>query len=146
MFYLDTSALLKLYVLERGSEAIQHLVESSDLPLPVWEIQEMELINALRLKLFRGELEVDDVDHQIDCFDDRKRRGLYFCPEIDRRALRRSFRDFSRHTTDTGCRTMDILHVACAFQIRDVAFVSFDDRQCNLAERVGLEVVSRPGS
>jgi len=45
MLYLDTSALLKLYIREQGSEAVQARVASQDLPLPIWEIQEAELIN-----------------------------------------------------------------------------------------------------
>lgn len=48
MLYLDTSALLKLYLRESGSEAVQARVAAQDLPLPVWEIQEAELVNALR--------------------------------------------------------------------------------------------------
>lgn len=49
VIYLDTSALLKLYIREDHSESVQKWVESQDDPLPVWDFQQMELKNALRL-------------------------------------------------------------------------------------------------
>ena len=77
MLYLDTSALLKLYIREQGSEAVQARIASQDLPLPIWEIQEAELINALRLKAFWKEITPAQAETQIECYQDRRRRGLY---------------------------------------------------------------------
>ena len=39
VIYLDTSALLKLYIHEDHSEAVQEWVVSQDDPLPVWDLQ-----------------------------------------------------------------------------------------------------------
>jgi predicted nucleic acid-binding protein len=55
VIYPDTSALVKLYVLEAGSEFVQSCLSEQDDPLPVWELQEAELANALHLKVFRNE-------------------------------------------------------------------------------------------
>ena len=139
MIYLDTSALVKLYIREAGSESIQRLVEEQDDPLPIWELQEAELTNALRLKVFWKELESDDVDRLLDLFARRKRKGLYFFPAIDRPALMADFRKLSLATSRLGCRTMDILHVACALQIEPTRFVTFDLRQRELAREAGLQ-------
>ena len=78
MLYLDTSALLKLHIREQGSEAVQAKVSSQDFPLPIWEIQKMELINALRLKAFWKEITATQAEHQIELFQKRRRQGLYF--------------------------------------------------------------------
>ena len=56
MIYLDTSALLKLYLLEDGSVETQHWIACQSNPLPVWEIQHMEFLNAMRLKVFWKEI------------------------------------------------------------------------------------------
>lgn len=141
MLYLDTSALLKLYIREAGSEAVQARVASQDLPLPVWEIQEAELVNALRLKAFWKEITPGQAEGQIKLFEDRKRRGLYVFPEIQRGALMQTFRRLSEETPRLGCRTMDIFHVACAVEIAATAFISFDERQRSLAAHAGLQVV-----
>jgi predicted nucleic acid-binding protein len=141
MLYLDTSALLKLYIREQGSDQVQALVAAQDLPLPIWEIQEMELINALRLKVFWREITAAQANTQIDHFAARRRRGLYVFPALDRSALMESFRQLSAETPRLGCRTLDILHVACALQLKADTFVTFDTRQRALAEHAGLRAL-----
>jgi predicted nucleic acid-binding protein len=139
MIYLDTSALLKLSIYEEGSEAVQQRVASQDLPLPIWEIQEAELVNALRLKAFWKEIAPEQAEAQIELFQGRRRKGLYYFPEIHRGSLMERFHRLSAETPRLGCRTMDILHVACALEIRATAFITFDHRQRELALHAGLE-------
>jgi predicted nucleic acid-binding protein len=140
VIYLDTSALVKLYVLEEGSEDVNRLVTGQFDPLPVWEIQEMELTNALNLKVFSKELTPDEADRQIALFGERKECGLVWTPDIDRPQLLAAFRRLSAFTRDLGCRTLDILHVACAAQLAADHFATFDTRQLALAKRAGLKV------
>ncbi len=145
MIYLDTSALVKLYVLEAGSEFVQSCLSEQDDPLPVWELQEAELANALHLKVFRNEWTEAEAELQIEHFHSRKQRGLYVFPEIDRVELIREFHRLSRETPRTGCRTMDLFHVACALQIPSCRFLTFDGRQGKLARLAGLEMIEVPG-
>lgn len=140
MIYLDTSALVKLYLLEADSAIVQELVFAQDDPLPIWELQEMELTNALRLKVFWGEIAQADAENQLVLFEQRKEKGHYFFPDLDRAALFTTFQRLSAHTPQLGCRTLDILHVACACLIGPDLFVSFDSRQNQLAEKAGLRV------
>ncbi len=142
MLYLDTSALLKLYIREPGSEAVQAQVASQDRPLPIWEIQEAELINALRLKAFWKDITPPQAEAQIALFQERRQRGLYTFPELHRSALMDTFRRLSAETPRLGCRTMDILHVACAVQLGATDFLTFDQRQRTLAIHAGLRVPS----
>ena len=139
MLYLDTSALLKLSIRETGSEEVQQKIASQSLPLPIWEIQETELVNALRLKVFWGDITNDQAEGQIRLFLGRRRRGLYFFPEINRSSLLETFHRLSRETPRLGCRTMDIMHVACALEIGATEFLSFDQRQQELALHAGLK-------
>lgn len=144
MLYLDTSALLKLYLHEAGSEFVNTTVTSQDFPLPVWELQEMELLNALQLKVFWKDLDQKDADHQLELFHLRKAKGQYFFPEVDRPRLQGDFKTLAKHTPTLGCRTLDILHVACALQLNVTHFLSFDHRQLELASLAGLTVLKHP--
>lgn len=144
MIYLDTSALVKLYVLEAGSEFVQSCLAGQDDPLPVWELQEAEFANALHLKVFRNEWTEEEAALQIGHFRARRKRGVYFFPEIDRVELIRAFHRLSGETPRTGCRTMDIFHVACALQIPSCRFLTFDERQGALARLAGLERIAPP--
>ena len=141
MIYLDTSALLKLYIREPDSEAVQAYVMAQDDPLPVWELQQVELINAFRLKVFWGDLKGGQAEQLIELFEQRMHRGQYFFPDIDRAELMMTFRALSRETLRMGCRTMDILHVACALQLAPQRFISFDERQRRLAAHAHLTVL-----
>ena len=141
MLYLDTSAFLKLYIREAGSEQVQSMVVSQFEPLPVWEILEMELCNALNLKVFRGELEMSESAVQYSLFRQRQAKGFYFVPELRRAQLMADFRLLSELTPRLGCRTMDILHVACAMQLKPDVFLTFDRRQLELAQTPGAFAV-----
>ena len=138
MIYLDTSAFLKLYVREEGSESVQSALESQDQPLPVPEVLEWEFLNALGLKIFWGELDGPTVDHLIALFDDRLLRGQYVVPEINRDRLTADVRELTVNTQTIGARTLDIVHVALAQQLQVSAFLTFDDRQRALAESAGV--------
>ncbi len=138
MIYLDTSAFLKLYVREAESQNVQDLVQSQDEPIPVWDILEAEFTNALRLKVFRNELLPEEAVRLSDLFEDRLRRGQYQAPEIDRHLLRKDFKELSEQTALHGYRTLDLLHVACAVQLKPAAFLTFDARQKQLAVAAGL--------
>ena len=140
MLYLDTSALLKLYLREDGSDWVQAEVEAQGDPLPVWELQEAELTNALRLKVFWRDITASQAEAQLAHFRSRKERGQYFFPGLDRAALMERFRLLAGHTMKLGTRTLDVMHVACACEIRADRFVSFDGRQLSLAKRAGLRV------
>ena len=91
-------------------------------------------MNALRLKVFWGELADEQADRQIEIFQERKRGGFYYFPELGRTQLLPKFYQFCRHTQKLGCRTLDVLHVVCASLIEADQFVSYDTRQCQLAE------------
>lgn len=144
MLYLDTSAFLKLYFKEHGSEAVQQLIASQRHPLPVWEIQQMEMINAMRLKVFWKEISLAEAERQISLFKDRRRRGLYYQAEIDRLELSETFERLSLQTMRNGGRTLDILHVACALVLGASHFLTFDAKQRLLAQESGLAVPEFP--
>ena len=140
MIYLDTSAFLKLYIREGGSEQVHSIVVAQREPLPVSDFLHVEFLNALRLKVFWGELDSATVEHLIALFDDRVYRGQYVHVPADRVRLLKDFRSLSVHTQSIGCRSLDILHVASAMQLDVQTFVTFDERQRELAFRAGLAV------
>jgi predicted nucleic acid-binding protein len=100
----------------------------------------MEFVNALRLKVFWNEISAEDVMTQLALFRSRRNRGLYFFPEIQRSNLMHHFQTLSEETPRLRCRTMDILHVACALELKASEFLTFDKRQAALANSAGLTV------
>jgi predicted nucleic acid-binding protein len=141
VIYLDTSALIKLYIREAGSEDVQAWVAAQDDPLPVWELQEMELTNALYLKVFWKEIALHDAEEQIELFRGRQRQGLYVFPNFERLSWVEEFRRICPETAEMGSRTLDVQHVACALLLKPDSFISYDERQRKLAAKLGLNVL-----
>jgi predicted nucleic acid-binding protein len=56
-------------------------------------------------------------------------------------ALAEARRLAEAHTAATGCRTLDLLHIAIARQWDCTEFLSLDDRQLRTAKAAGLAVV-----
>ncbi len=140
MIYLDTSAFLKLYIREDGSEIVQQCLESQTDPVPMPDILRCEFLNALRLKVYWNELDDSTVDRLLTLFDDRLLRGQYAVVEIDGSRRISDFRQLSAHTASLGCRTLDVLHVVTALQLSPDRFISFDQRRRSLAAAAGLAV------
>lgn len=139
MIYLDTSAFVKLYLAEDGSDEVHRLVVAQREPLPVWSFLELEFLNALRFKVFLAELQSGDVERIISLYLERKRGGQYFAPYLDPIALYELSLQMTVRTPTLGCRALDILHVAAARLCDAAMFVTADKRQAALAEAEGRD-------
>lgn len=140
MIYLDTSAFIKLYLNEEGSAEVHGLVVAQQEPLPVWNLTELEFCNALRFKVFLGEMAPEAVERLISLYRDRKRHGQYFAPFLDPAALQALSLEMTERTPVIGCRALDILHVSAARLCDAALFVTADRRQATLAEAEGRAV------
>ena len=67
VYYLDTSALVKLYVQEQGSERVIELAKSLDSdPLAMLELTRVEFRAALRRRERAGDLSSSDAKSILD--------------------------------------------------------------------------------
>ena len=136
--YLDTSALIKLYILETGSVAVDDITAKNATPLPIWDLHIVEFHNALKLKVFRGELDEIETLHLTTLFMARKKAGVYYTPELDRKDHTDLCIEYTDPSAVLGCRSLDIMHVAAATLFKADRFLTFDSRQAKLANKTGL--------
>jgi predicted nucleic acid-binding protein len=140
MRYVDTSIIVKLYVRETRSAEAATLVTSGHEAIPLTLFHQLEFANALRLKQFRGEADAGQIRRIFDRLQTHLDRGVYFCPELDwHEALRQAEHLSQTHTRRIGTRTLDLVHVASAMVMGANRFLTFDERQRNLAREVGLK-------
>ncbi len=140
--YLDSSALIKLYVAERGSNAVARYVVGLTQPIPFSHLHELEIENSLRLKVFRREASRRTVFKCIamlrqDLASGVLHRPMLNWPDVFHRAAELS----QRHSIKLGCRSLDLLHVASALLLDLQRFLTYDDRQASLVSKVGLDLV-----
>ncbi|MCX6968083.1 MAG: type II toxin-antitoxin system VapC family toxin [Verrucomicrobia bacterium] len=140
--YFDTGVLVKLYCPEANTPEAVKLVQRFQPPLPFCHWQEIEIENALRLKVFRKEFTPLQLKKALVNFQEDIGGGLFKRVSYDMKDVFRVAGELSgRYAMTLGCRTLDILHVAVAKVIGVETFVTFDTRQAAVAAKAGLKVL-----
>ena len=140
--YFDTSALIRLYVTEDHTAAVAAYVTSRGMSIAVHGLHEIEIENGLRAKVFREEMTAAQCREILGRFAKDINDGLFIRPPLSWPDVFREARRVSAAITDrSGCRALDILHIAAALCWKCSLFVSLDDRQIKAASLVPLKVV-----
>jgi hypothetical protein len=138
VIYLDTGCLLKLYYPEPESRRVASLVART--PISFLGLHELELSNALALKLFRKEATPAQVRMTNALVESDVQSGVLHRPALAwEDVLREATAMANTHTRRIGCRSLDILHCAAARGVAADSFLTTDSRQRELALRVGLK-------
>jgi predicted nucleic acid-binding protein len=141
--YYDTGILLKLYTEEEGSDRIRAWVVRRREAVAFTALHRAECVSALRLKVFRSECRPEQSDAAIAILDEDAAAGVLRRTALDwDEAWERAGILSRAHAAETGCRTLDGLHVACALQLGAREIVTSDKRQAALARKAGLKAVN----
>lgn len=140
--YVDPSALLKLYLNEPESRAMTAWRARLRRPLSVTYHGRVELVNAIALAAHRKLIGESAFAAALAALDEDFEQGRCLLADVLWRAALKRAADLSRTYTRTlGTRSLDVLHVACAMELECRTFISFDNRQQDLARAVALKVV-----
>ena len=125
MLYVDTSASVKLLLVEEESDALEEFLRSADVPLLTSRVGVVELRRVGR----RGGASADRADAVAATFT---------TIELDAAA------EGLAVGLDSGLRTLDAVHLASALAMGDElgGFVCYDARLTEAATRIGLPVVA----
>jgi len=140
--YADPSALLKLYIHQPESARMSVWRSRLRGPLAVTHHSRVEIINGICLAGFRKDVTPEALTDALASFDEDFAEGRYFQADILwRAALQRAAELSRRHTAIVGCRSLDVLHVASALELKAKHFLTFDIRQQSLAQATGMKPV-----
>jgi predicted nucleic acid-binding protein len=110
------------------------------LPVLITPLGELELVNAVQLRLFRKELRPSEARAAQAAFRADLQDGVFAIRALPEEVFVRARQLASRWTARFGTRSLDILHVAAAIALRAEVFHTFDDRQRSLAKAARLAV------
>lgn len=143
--YADTSFLVSLYTPDANSGIAARKMRGVRDEIVIMSFGEVELTNAIELRVFRRELTAAEVKLALAALESDVRDGVFTAAPVPA-AMYEKARQLSRsHTAKMGTRTLDILHVAAALALKADAFYTFDRRQSDLAKAVGLFLPIRIG-
>ncbi len=139
MIYCDTSVLLKLYIREKDSNAWIDQIQKHNLPLTVSFLHQIEIVNALTLLEYRSKGEIRSKP-LIARFEEDLAEGIYQQLEVDLISTIQKCQKISQKITAvTGLRTLDLMHLALAFSVPKVLFLTADDLQQRAANQLGMK-------
>jgi len=142
MVYLDTSAIVKLYVREPETLALSRWLKANNQAVPLNRLHDLELTNALHLKALRGEISPKQIQAVLTLVAEHHDAGVFYRPAVDWAEVWDKAVELSTtHTATLGTRSLDILHVAAALSLVSRRFVTFDAKQAELAAAAGLNRV-----
>ncbi len=139
--YVDSSALVAVYVPERFSKAARRVVSAAR-QVPFTQLHELEVANAFELLVGRRLISGGQGRAvQAQLYQDIETSRLARM-SLDLEAVFANARELSRACTARYLtRSLDLLHVAAAHGAMCTTFVSADDRQLAAARGTGLDVV-----
>ena len=141
--YLDTSFLVSLYTLDANSAAALKAIARATGPFPVTAFCELELTNAIELRVFRREIAASHAGIILAAWRSDLASGFFNTVPTSPIVYDQAVRLSRRHTPALGVRTMDILHVAAALTLGLETIYTFDRRQARLARAAGLKAPIR---
>jgi hypothetical protein len=140
--YVDPSALARLYIHQAGSREMSLWRRKISGPLVVTHHGRIEIINAICRGIFVGHLRQKAASEALaDLASDFADGRLQQAEILWRAALNRAAELNRDHTPTLGTRSLDVLHVACALELRTRYFFTFDEKQQRLASVAGLKVI-----
>jgi len=141
MIYADTSVLVSLAIQDANSKKAADLITKTTKPILFNSILSLEVCNAIRLAVGRGDIDEVDAEESESRIWEMKRVGMLELVEPNwMRVFQRSLGFARAHTSSKRTRSFDIVQVAAAVELGVVDFWSFDKRQTSLAQEVGMRI------
>jgi predicted nucleic acid-binding protein len=103
-------------------------------------LQRAEFTNAVAQHVFRRVITEFEAQAVYSQFEGDRASGFWSEVELPKNTFELCIDLARRYTPQLGIRTLDILHVASALELKASQFWTFDDRQAKLAKAVGLKV------
>lgn len=138
---------MKLVVEEPLSARVRSFVEERRVPVPFSRLMEMEIENALHALRFREAITEKELRGARSLVGDLIARGRFLPVDLSLDRIAQETLSLAHLVTaKTGCRTLDLMHVAAARLLRADEFASTDRRQIHAAEISGFRTITFDGA
>ena len=131
---------MSLYSPDANSAAAARTMQGSAVDWFVSTSGELEVVNALGLRVYRKEILAAQAQSSWSDFEKDLRAGIFQVRQLPEQAFERA-RQLSRQTTARlGTRTADLLQVAAALELGVDCLYSFDRQQRKVTQTVHLKL------
>jgi predicted nucleic acid-binding protein len=139
--FFDTSALVKRYYPESGTQTVDSLIESSETKIVISSLSIIETTSAFRRKHNQDDIPWDSLSELLATFFDEALSSFLIVP-TDESLFGQSF----ELVLEDDLRTLDSLQLSAALDIAaatdEFRFVCADSELCSVASNRGLETIN----
>ena len=137
---MDTGFLVSLYSPDGNSAAAIRILRAAAGTFFITTFAELEVINALGLRVFRKEVSSSQAQLSLENFEQDMRTDIFRLKPLPENVFLRARQISGQTTARLGTRTADLLHIAAALELSSEGFYTFDRQQRKLAQAMRLKV------
>ncbi len=146
-YFLDTSALAKLYHKEAGSEYVDRILREPGSRSLISRLSIIEMESVLAIKVRTGEIDQRDVEIARRCLRaDLSQQRLLVGAPIRTQHYQTARILLERYGASEGLRTLDALQLAIALDLQQLGLIAVivaaDQRLCRVASLAGCSAVN----
>ena len=144
-YFLDTSAIVKRYHREDGSDIIDRLFAESDAEFIISDISIIEFYSALSLKVRIAEIDEENFLSLRQLFSQDIKRGLYEVAEFTNAEKLESTKLLLKYAKKHSMKTLDAMQFSvmkAANQPELKAVVCADEKFCKVITLEGFPVIN----
>ncbi len=148
VFFFDTSALLKLYHREVGTDQVEEIFKQTDNTIIVSELAVVELYSTLSRKVRTGEITLQAQEEAFRNFENDCTQRFVVDP-LSGSVIQKAKELLQKHGNAKALRSLDSLQLGACVTARireELIFVCADARLLEVAESEGLQVANPESS
>src|SRR5215510_10909357 len=136
-YFLDTSAIAKLYHQEIGSDLVENLASSPRAHLWIAELTQVEFHSVCLHKVREGQLTEEHLQTVLDCFTDDVRNRFQLVP-LNRSMVEQAVTFLLHYGKQQSLRTLDAFQLAAAQAVTDgsITFMAADKKLVVVAKNI----------
>lgn len=138
LHFFDTSALVKRYHLEKGSETVNSIVDNPDNALVISSLSIAEFVSTFTRKLHEGGITGDDIHACLSEFS-KDIMSSFLIVDLERRHINKGVALILKH----NIRTLDSLQLAVFLNLSNISpnMVTSDKALAEAAQKEGFSVI-----
>lgn len=145
-YFFDTSALVKLYHNEEGSERVEELFNERDSTVLISELGAVEIHSALARKVTTKEINEEQMNDALQSFYGDYVDGRIEVVAMDYAHYTDAVLLILKYSTQSRLRTLDAIQLAVSMRLHQrralTLFVCADQVLCDVAGMAGLQVIN----
>lgn len=140
-YFCDTSAVVKLYHAEIGTDVMDSISGNRDISVIISELTMIEFYSAFAKKLRVGEISQEGRQEGIGNFD-KDCRNRFLVRFLDRTVVKTARELIVRHGELFSIRTLDAIQLSACLSEKSDCFVCADNNLIKIAQSEGIAVLN----